>query len=111
VKSFQARLEVTVRRWVDDSQPGFVERSFTDARGREWLFVEKAPVVSGENLWRDTNYPKPGQIACTILSSRADESGRTLVRIDTDLPWHIETATGRATFDVHEDQIELLAGE
>ena len=61
---------IELRRYVDDSQPGFVECWLTDANGREWSFVEKVPVVSTEDLDVGSNYPRPGIIACEVIERR-----------------------------------------
>ena len=37
-------------RYVSDHNPGFVECRLTDAWGREWLFVDKVPVVTLADL-------------------------------------------------------------
>ena len=57
-----------IRRYVDDDQPGWVECAFTDAHGREWLFIEKVPVVTVEFLNTASGYPRAGVIACEVIA-------------------------------------------
>lgn len=49
-------IEIEIRRFVDDSYPGFVECWLTDANGREWSFIEKVPVVTTEDLDAESDY-------------------------------------------------------
>ena len=111
MKTPRARLTVTIRRWVDDYQPGIVECGFSDASGNEWLLLEKVPIVSDEALGPNSDYPRGGHVACTIVGSWADESGRPLVRIDTSEPWGVEATTGEHAFDVLQDQLDFVLDE
>jgi hypothetical protein len=98
-------LLVTIERFVDDCQPGFVECVLADAEGCEHRFLEKGPVVSTANLWSDSVYPQPGYIACTVQDEWVDEQGRKLVRVCTEKPWCIESTAGRTRFTVLYEQI------
>ncbi len=51
-------VRVEIVRFVDDSQPGWVECRLVDARGQEWLFVEKVPIVTSSDLTALTPYPQ-----------------------------------------------------
>lgn len=82
-------------RYVDDSQPGWVECRLTDANGRGWTFVEKVPVVTDADLDGESAYPRLGLIACDIIT-RDDR----VVRVDTTRPWGIESVDGQTQFDV-----------
>ena len=99
-------MEIT--RFTDDSQPGWVECRLTDARGIEWLFEEKVPVVSSEHLDAQSEFPRPGFFACRIIKHWCDEIRRSIVTIDLDQPWGIETSTGLSRFDVLADQLAQL---
>jgi len=90
-----ARVAVAIVRYVDDHQPGFVECELTDIHKRRWLFVEKVPVVSDENLLSTTSYPREGFIACQILERHA-----LGVRITTAEPFGVESVEGASEFDV-----------
>jgi hypothetical protein len=95
---------IEICRYVDDSQPGWVECRLIDARGREWLFVEKVPVITTEDLDASSDYPRPGVIACQVLERR-QEGEREVVGIDTKLPWHVEATTGETRFEIRPEQL------
>jgi len=99
---------VSITEYVSDDQPGWVRCSFTDAAGRQWQFVEKAPVVSSANLTALSTYPQPGQIGCRVLS-RSAEHGRPTARIDTSDPWGIESVDGNNVFRVFVEQLKDVA--
>ena len=97
---------VSVRRCVDDAWPGLVECSLVDTSGREWLFIEKAPVVTGHaSLGNDDSYPQPGIIACLILAIRSEASGPRVATISTERPWDVESTTGHKEFQVLYEQL------
>jgi hypothetical protein len=98
-------IRVSIERFTDSSQPGWVECVFVDAAGRRHLFVEKAPVVSAEDLWADSLYPREGFIACTVISVDRDADGREIVTVETEEPWGIESTTGQVRFEVFRDQL------
>lgn len=93
-------VKVSIRRYVDDSQPGWVECVLVDAQDREWLIIEKVPIVTSENLSPTSSYPQPGIIACQILE-RHPES----VTIDIAVPWQVESVSGQTQFDVFPNQL------
>jgi hypothetical protein len=98
-------VKVVITRYVDDSQPGWVECRLVDAADREWLFVEKVPIVTAVNLGEDTVFPCPGVIACEIVSRRRGPRGHELVMINTESPWGIESTSGCASFEVEAEQL------
>jgi hypothetical protein len=93
---------IEISRYVNDANPGWVECRLTDAHGREWLFVEKVPIVTNECLDSQVCYPRPGVIACHVVERQ--EAGREIITIDTELPWHVEAITGDTRFDVRPQQ-------
>jgi hypothetical protein len=99
---------VSITEYVSDDQPGWVRCSFTDVAGRQWQFVEKAPVVSSANLTGQSTYPQLGQIGCRVLSRSADH-GRPTARIDTSDPWDIRSVDGNSVFQVFVDQLRDVA--
>ena len=99
-------LVVDIVRFVDDHQPGFVECRLLDAKGHIHYFVEKVPVVSTEDLWSSSKYPRPGVIACQVIQRWLDGS-QQLLKVSTELPWHIESTTGATEFVVFESQVRL----
>src|SRR5882724_11066472 len=93
-------ITVSILRYVDDAQPGWVECSFRDAWGREHLFREKVPVVSTADLDAASTYPQLGVIACEIIERWRDEKQRDLIKVSTDKPWGCESRDGTTCFDV-----------
>lgn len=99
-------VSVTIRGFVDDSFPGFVEFVLVDADGHEHHFVEKVPVVGGPaNLSFDTVFPQRGHIDCVVLDEWFDDQGRGLIHICTLEPWDIESVAGETNFTLLRDQI------
>ena len=41
-------LKVKIIEYVDDSQPGWVRCTFTDAYGIEWSVIDKVPICYGQ---------------------------------------------------------------
>jgi hypothetical protein len=99
-------VSIEIRRCVDDDQPGWVECWLTDAHGREWVFVEKAPVVSDEYLDSSSHYPRRGVIACEVIERRVAPDGDEVVVIDTGRPWGVEAMSGETRFEVRPEQLE-----
>jgi hypothetical protein len=98
-------VSVEIRRYADDSFPGFVECWFTDAEGRNWSFIEKVPVVSTEDLDAQSQYPRNGVIACQIVERQVDSNGSQLVVIDTEQPWGVHSSSGETRFVVRPEQL------
>ena len=97
-------VKVAISRYGDDYQPGIVECSLIDVWGNRHLFVEKVPVVYSENLDAGSSYPRAGIIACQVIE-RKNIDGREVVGIGTEIPWHIESTTGKAFFDISPNQL------
>ena len=102
-------LKISITRCVDEHQPGFVECQFSDADGATHVIIEKVPVVSSEHLWSDSKYPRNTDIECIVLERFTSSQGTPLVKIDTELPWHIESTSGQTVFVVHESQMNDIA--
>ena len=97
-------INVEIIRFVDASQPGFVELKLIDASGQEHFFIEKVPVVTLENLDADSSYPRRGVIACCIVEKKPVDN-REVFRVNTEAPWGIESTTGETEFDVFPRQL------
>lgn len=95
-------------RYVDATQPGWVECQFHDAAGQLWKIVEKVPVVTDQDIGESTELPTHGIVHCVGTGRRTDENGRQLVAIDTELPFDIEATDGTHNFEVLPDQLEEL---
>jgi hypothetical protein len=102
-------VKILITAFVDDSFPGWVECKFADAFRRDITFIEKAPVVTAENLRTDSLYPQVGVIACRVVGRRRDGDGRAIVTIDTCRPWGIESTTGETRFEVFASQLTKIA--
>ncbi len=100
------QVKVQVSKYVDDSQPGWVECTLIDVNDREWVFVEKVPVVTTKNLNKDSTYPDQGFIACEVVSSEALSNGRSVVEIDTSNPYDIESVDGVSRFTIYKEALE-----
>jgi hypothetical protein len=103
-------IHVLITRFIDSSQPGFVECALTDAWGRHWTFREKVPVVSTADLDESSDYPQAGVIGCEIVRRWRDARGRDLLTVDTGRPWGVESTTGQSRFDVLPEQATEQAG-
>lgn len=98
-------LVVQIERVVDDHFPVWVGCVLTDADGVRHEFVEKAPVIiTGERI-SGSHYPRPGHISCVIEEEWVNELGRSLVRVNTEKPWSIESVAGETKFTVFKEQI------
>jgi hypothetical protein len=104
-------LSVSVVRFINEHQPGFVECSLSDAHGHVHLFEEKAPVVSAENLSSTSAYPRSGHIECRVQEEWKESDGRYFVRVSTEEPFHIESTTGATEFVVSRLLLETVKPE
>jgi len=116
-------LRVSIVRWVDDHQPGWVECHLIDYWERLWVFIEKAPVVSAESLGPETPYPRPGVIACELVERAFDgillwdyqkvfsEAECAILVVSTAVPWGVEATTGETQFKVRPEQVVGLDEE
>jgi len=98
-------LRVSIIRFVDEHQPGFVECEFTDANGTVHTIADKVPVISAEDLWSDSVYPQPGLVGCEVLARSEDSQGRKLARVTMAKPDGLESVKGLSEFVVLECQI------
>ncbi|MDG0853922.1 hypothetical protein [Roseateles puraquae] len=99
------RIAVQITAFVDEHQPGFVECALIDADGRLHKFIEKASVVSDENLRQDSIYPRPGSMACELQAEWTDDAGRTRVKVNTERAWGIESLEGLQDFVLFKSQL------
>ena len=98
-------VQVTITRFSDEAQPGWVECRLTDINGQNWTFVEKAPLVSNVHLDAKSSYPQQGVIACEIFLTWLDITGRNVVTINTSSPWGVKSTEGKTQFDVFASQL------
>src|SRR6185369_333848 len=97
-------VKATITKFTEDWQPGWVECEFTDAFGKLQTFNEKVPVVTAEYLDENSAYPQDGIIGCEIIE-RKNVDGREVVKVNTDLPWGIESLGGETIFEVLPEQL------
>jgi hypothetical protein len=76
-----------------------------DAFGQSHFFIEKIPIVTAEDLWSNSVYPRQGEIAIERLAEWKDEKGYWITRVSTKRPWGTESATGETEFVVLASQI------
>ena len=98
-------VSVEIVRYVNDSQPGWVEARLRDASSLEWFFVEKVPILTEAPLSAETHYPVPGMIACEVTRSWRNENGREIYDIDTASPDGVEAEGGVSRFNVFAEQV------
>ena len=98
-------IRASIVRWVSDSFPGVVECRFIDRFGKEWVFVEKLPTVSSDDLDSESSYPQPAWIACEIVSYGRDALNREIAEVDTERPWYIWSVDDVSRFHLFRDQL------
>ena len=99
-------IRAKIIRWVSDDFPGFVECRFADRFGREWVVVEKVPVLTDADLRSNSRFPQPVPIACEVVARRQDDAGREIADITTKTPWAIEATDGTTSFQLYAEQLQ-----
>ncbi|MET8176679.1 hypothetical protein [Streptomyces clavifer] len=55
---------------MDDTFPGWIEVQFSDARGKRWSLVDKAPVFgTAEDLGPRSDYPLAVSVGCVVVKT------------------------------------------
>ncbi|WP_333739655.1 hypothetical protein [Streptomyces sp. IBSBF 2806] len=82
-----------------------VEVQFTDAAGRRWSLVDKAPIfaATGE-LGPDTSYPVQVAVACAIAEGHGLAGDDDVVTVSTSVHG-VTTPDGREEFTVRSGQL------
>src|ERR1700730_13446219 len=93
-------ISAKIVRFVDDSQPGWVECEFTDSEGRIHTLRDKVPTFTSEMLDAESKYPIPGEIPCEVMKRFLDGIGGELVRVTTERPCYMESLDGLSEFTV-----------
>ena len=74
-----ASLPVSIVRYTNDHQPGWVECQFTDIHGRTYTSGEiKQVYVTNTYVDETTRYPVPGALDCIVVSSVNEVSRITI---------------------------------
>jgi len=98
-------ISVKITKCLDDTGwPSFVECEFTDAKGFVQIFRDKDAIFTTDNLDRNSSYPVDGVIGCEIVELLETKNPPT-VRVDTRLPWGIESEDGDTVFEVSSELI------
>lgn len=98
-------LSIHIVRFVNESQPGWLECEFLDANGRKHTLIDKVPVFLCEDLDRSSQYPRPGTVRCEVISQWRDNDGRELARISTARPDGVDSTEGLSEFVVFCNQL------
>ena len=61
-------LKIKIIAFTDESYPGWVLCSFKDTKGEIHEFEEKIPIVTAEDIDKNTAFPKYSTIECEIVS-------------------------------------------
>ncbi|GAB3068410.1 hypothetical protein [Micromonospora schwarzwaldensis] len=96
--------------WLDRvSFPAVVRVVFTDAQGRAWSLVDKAPIF-GTDLDPASALPTPAAVRCVVKEFRdmPDASSASLVLVSTE-PDGVATEDGTAVFLVSVDLLGPVA--
>ena len=98
-------IKAQITKCIDDEgYPSFVECQFVDAQGCIQIFNDKDVIFTAESLDRNSNYPVDGTIGCEIIE-RKNVDGREIIKVNTELPWHIESINDETVFEVLEEQL------
>lgn len=99
-------LRVEAVRWVDDTFPGWIEVQFSDARGKRWSLVDKAPVFgTAEDLGPCFDYPLAVSVACVVVeTATADLEDDAVVTVSTSVHG-ITAVNGEDEFSVRRSQL------
>ena len=97
-------VKAKITKFIDEINPGFVECQFVDANGLTQSFNDKVPIFTTKMIDKNSNYPVDGIIGCEIIKTKNLE-GRDIVKINTELPWGIESIKGGTIFEVLPEQI------
>ena len=87
-------IKAKITKGIDDlGYPPFVECEFVDAHGNIHAFNDKVVIFTTENLDKNSSYPTDGIVGCEII-----EREHSIIKVDTELPWHIESISGKRLF-------------
>lgn len=94
-------VKATITKCIDEKwQPPLVECRFIDAFGNTQIFHDKVVMFTAVYLDHKSSYPVEGSIVCEIVEKKG-----SMAKINTELPWHIESITGETVFEVKPEQI------
>jgi hypothetical protein len=73
-------LHVDFVQFVDEYQPGIVEREFIDADRDRHTLIDKIPLFTTVDLRPDSYYSQAGGVRCRILGRSGNSAGRELLQ-------------------------------
>jgi hypothetical protein len=100
-----AAVKVTVVGWHENHPPGIVECSLVDRRGRDWRIALKYYDATKEELSPDSEYPLLGSVLCQILERGVDENGKSIAKIELDVPLENLSENGIDQFEIFTGQL------
>jgi hypothetical protein len=100
-----ADLQIQIVRFVMDHQPPIVACELVDAGGRRHTFIDKVRMFSEQALDGQSEYPQPGLLRCSVLSTWSEKGGQEVVRVSTAEPDQIESTEGTSEFTVLRGQV------
>lgn len=98
-------IKIEITKFIDHHQPGFVEARLFDVWSREYIFQEKLPIFTSDDLDNESDYPKPGVIACIKVKEFYDNTNCKIIVIDTNEIWGVQSLDERREFEVLENQL------
>lgn len=98
-------LKIKIIELVDDWQPGWVKCTFQDINKKEWVIVDKIPVITNKDLDKNSQYPIDEIIECKILNQSVSTTGEIMMTIDLSQPWGISEEGGQTVFQVSSSQL------
>ena len=99
-------VRAEIVKWVSDDFPGIVECRFADRFGREWVVVEKLPILTDGDLRSNSRLPQPALIACEVLEGGQDDAGREITHVTIKTPLAIEATDGTTSFQLYAEQLQ-----
>jgi GNAT superfamily N-acetyltransferase len=102
------KIIVSIDKITDySSHPGWVECSLCDKGNQKHTFIDKIPVFTALDLAPDDDYPQTGYVRGIILREWADEAGRKILTVNTEIPDYVCTVEGVYEFDLLENQVVI----
>lgn len=98
-------VNVTIERFLEKGQPGWVETSVNDAWNKTHLFIDKSVIFSELYLDVESLYPQAGVLACEVIKEWIDQNGRNIVTVTTERPYDVATTEALYEIDLLEEQL------
>jgi hypothetical protein len=101
-------LVIDIVEYTQNDFPGWVRCKLIDSMGKEHYFNEKVPIVSVENINKNTTFPQKGYIRGEIIEVVNKKHG--IIAFGTLKPDGVESENGNNLFLVYESQIIIKEG-